>query len=303
MLKRLAIFGLLVSNVLGSAQNPIQLNGGRQQEHPQARPDTSHPNPQTVPPESAQKQGGGAQQKTPDQPRPKGYWEEAFAPANASNWVLALLGAVGGIMAGITLAFIAGQTKILKDSVAVAQKAADAADISAKAAMGISVPLVVLAKFSFVVTRGKFHPAEFYERPHAKVMLKNYGQSPAILKQYGVAFDLDSGPAKFRDYYFDAEEIIDPGGTFIIDESTLSDILAPEAVDRLVNGRSKLTFSFWVTYRDVFGSPLKKFGFDKYLVEYDSDPSKMAIADFENVDLGDDATGASQNNEQPSRAN
>ncbi len=54
-------------------------------------------------------------------------------------------------------------------------------------------------------------------------------------------------------------------------------------VSDLITGKRILGFSFWVTYGDVFGSPIKRFEFERYLIEYDPDPSKMAVADRENA--------------------
>jgi hypothetical protein len=269
MLKRLAILAVLVAT-----QNPIPPNGSQQQEHPQTQASTSQPKtPAATAPQSTQKDGGDAQQKTPDQSKPKGYWEEAFGPAYASNWVLALLAVVGGIVAGISLALIANQTKILKDSVAAAKKAADAAEKSAIAAMGVAVPTLLLTKFAFH-SGGIEDQEEYYRKPAVTIEFKNYGQSPAILKSYDVEFIWDGMPIKFFSptgypFLFE-EEVLDAGQCRLLDPETTSSFGiadADTAHEYFIGGKCLKVYGY-VRYCDIFGSPAKEMRFSKRLVEF-----------------------------------
>ena len=128
MLRRLAILVVLAFDVLGCAQNQVPSNGGQQQERPKAQTDTSHPSAPSWLPQDTKKEGASGKRDTEEESKAKKYLEDAFAAANLSNWVLAGLGVVGGIIAGLTLRTVFNQTKILRDSVAVAEKAADAAE-------------------------------------------------------------------------------------------------------------------------------------------------------------------------------
>jgi hypothetical protein len=172
------------------------------------------------------------------------------------------------------------QTGILKDSVAVAQKSADAAGLSAKAAMGVSVPLLALYRFSFD-TKGREHPVTFYHDPHVQLELKNYGQSPAFLKKFNLNFSWGTEESSNTGYDFEAEQVIDAGGIFAFKERELGILTRPpaEVIGYLVAGSEKLVFSGWVTYKDVFGSPAKKLEFGKHLIEFDSEPDKMLTID------------------------
>ena len=172
------------------------------------------------------------------------------------------------------------QTEILGKSVAVAQKSADAAGLSAKAAMGVSVPLLALYRFSFD-TKGREHPVTFYHDPHVQLELKNYGQSPAFLKKFNLNFSWGTGESSNRGYDFEAEQVIDAGGIFAFRERELGILTRPpaEVIGYLVAGTEKLVFSGWVTYKDVFGSPTKKLEFGKHLIEFDSEPDKMLTID------------------------
>ena len=44
-----------------------------------------------------------------------------------------------------------------------------------------------------------------------------------------------------------------------------------EVVEDLVRGERRLVFSGWVSYRDVFGSPIRKLTLYRELMEYDPD--------------------------------
>lgn len=222
--------------------------------------------------------------------------------------VLAVVGVLQVIAGGLQIGTMVWQARLLKGTLTeiqtqakhigaqttAAQKAAEAAELSAKAAMGTSVPWLALVKFSFVVIEGQDHPLLFYQHPHVKLVLKNFGQSPALLKQYGSAFRWDDVPVVATNYFFDAEAIIDPGGTYPMDEAILDvDMLPPaDVVADLVKGTRTLIFSFWVTYGDVFGSPTKRFEFEKHLVEYDPNPEEMMVVDLKNVEPFGYAAGA-----------
>lgn len=119
-------------------------------------------------------------------------------------WFTGLLVVVGGLQAGtmiwqawllkgtkekiqVQAGHMEDQSKTLRESVAAAQKAADAAEISAKAAIGVAVPTLMLYKFEFI-NEGREHPATFYGYPRVRLKLRNYGQSPAFLRKYAIGY-------------------------------------------------------------------------------------------------------------------
>ncbi len=173
------------------------------------------------------------------------------------------------------------QTQILGDSVAAAQRAADAAETSAKTAMGVSVPTLAIYKFAFI-NEGKENPVAFYQCPRIRLELKNYGQSPAFLRKYAIGFSWGSDKTeKFTVYPFDEEQVVDAGGIYIFNDVDLGVMDSPPAVviEDLVKGKKHLTFAGWVSYEDVFGSPIRRLTVFKALIEYDPDPAKMVILD------------------------
>jgi len=172
------------------------------------------------------------------------------------------------------------QSKTLRESVAAAQKAADAAETSAKAAMGIAVPTLMLHKFSFIV-EGIKDAAVFYRNPKAGLEVKNYGQSPAFLRKYSIGYSWQGDSAmEFAAYPFE-DVVIDAGGSYEFQELELGVLKSPppEVIDDLVRGGKHLVFSGWVSYRDVFGSPTKKLFLWRELVEYDPVALRLTVMD------------------------
>jgi hypothetical protein len=183
------------------------------------------------------------------------------------------------------------QTGILKDSVAASQKAADAAEISAKAAMGVAVPTLVISKFSFD-NELRQNPAAFYQYPKVRLELKNYGQSPAFLRKYAINFSWNDDPWKKCIGYAFEDRVVDAGETYqfsVVDLDVL-DIPPQTVIEDLIRGKKNLIFSGWVSYRDVFDSPLRKLTFCRELVEYDPDPAKMMVIDPSALELWTDNT-------------
>lgn len=84
--------------------------------------------------------------------------------------------------------------------------------------------------------------------------------------------------------------MIDAGSTYEFSDVDLGVLESPPqtAIEDLVRGKKRLVFSGWVSYGDVFGSPVRKFNFCRELVEYDSDPVKMMVMDTSALSLWTD---------------
>jgi hypothetical protein len=190
-------------------------------------------------------------------------WYRVFSwPEGITTWAILL-----------TLLGIADQT-------AQTKKSAEAALISAKAAMGVAVPTLVVHRFSFINT-GRENPAAFYRQPRIRLVLKNYGKSPAFLRRYAIGYSWgESSPQKFTWYPFE-DQVIDAGASYELREVDLEVADSPPegVIGDLVSGERKLVFSGWISYRDVFDSPTRKLPIHRELVEYDSDASKMTVMD------------------------
>jgi len=113
MLKRLAIFGLLLSCASG-AWSQIPRNGSQQQQPTQTKDGESQPMTQpcvcTVKVENAPtKQASESEQKPSHYP-----WRELAAPANIPNWLLVAVGVFAGWLALRTLKAIKRQADLME---------------------------------------------------------------------------------------------------------------------------------------------------------------------------------------------
>lgn len=112
MFKSLVIVALLI----GGAQNNVPRNRNKQQNQPQTQPTETHPpTPSTAASEVAQENVANGERYAYYKAHHKEYLKAAIAPAYASNWVLAGLGCIGGILAYLTLLSIKTQSKLLVD--------------------------------------------------------------------------------------------------------------------------------------------------------------------------------------------
>jgi hypothetical protein len=193
------------------------------------------------------------------------------------------------------------QSKILEDSVAAAQKAADAAERSAVAAMGVAVPTLMLHWFEFK-PKTQMEAFHFFRHPEAIIQVMNYGQSPAFLKSYWVEFswdELPDEPVYNFPYPCDVEEVVAPGGIFTLDPSTtsVSSDIAANIATELADGDRYLKVYGFVAYGDIFGSPIRYLKFSKILREYSDNPFRISVMDYG----GHKYTGHHENYDAPNQ--
>ncbi|MGO9325209.1 MAG: hypothetical protein ACLP07_11670 [Terracidiphilus sp.] len=104
MRKRLAMLGILLAGILACAQKPLPMEGSQQQKQSQSHADEAQPN--TPPPcvsEVCKENAENAERYAYYKTHPEEYLKAAIAPANLSNWILASLGVIGGILALFTI--------------------------------------------------------------------------------------------------------------------------------------------------------------------------------------------------------
>ena len=174
------------------------------------------------------------------------------------------------------------QTKILEDSVTAAQISANAADISAKTAMGVAVPTLMLHEFAFS-PRGAASLEAWLQFPRVRIAVKNYGQSPAIMKFYAVEFTCDEPPydvlSDSHILYFDAGTAVESGEKFTLEELGVCSWGEFSEEDRhaILTGSKALAVYGSVWYDDVFGSPTRKLTFCKVGHEFSPDGNAIWI--------------------------
>jgi hypothetical protein len=157
------------------------------------------------------------------------------------------------------------QTKILEDSVAAAQKAADAAKISADVAAGLSVPILVIHEFR-AGDVGAANVEAFFQCPKIKITVKNYGQTPAILKWFTICCtceELPDVPVYERPGIILEKIVVQPGA-----EYTLPNLMylqrqefSPEDVKAIVNREKWFRAYGYICYGDILGNPFRRLKF------------------------------------------
>lgn len=176
------------------------------------------------------------------------------------------------------------QTAILASSVAAAQKSAIAADMSAKAAMGVAVPFLILEEFRFLPSATQTL-VEDLKLPQFRISVKNFGQSPAFLKSYAVEFTCEELP-KILTYpsllHYDPIVAVEPGTSRTLEEdgSLFAGPIPEDDAVAIASGKKTLTIYGCVWYGDVFGPEVHKLLFARYAVEF---PGVMWI----DCDLGE----------------
>lgn len=214
---------------------------------------------------------------------------ERDSPNNYLPWGYILLAWPEGITAWaiiLTFAVIGWQADQTRKATEATLISANAAKESAATAKGIAVPTLVLHEFSFIV-QGIEDAAAFYRKPGVKLELKNYGQSPAFLRKYAVGLSWGEHPSqRFTPYPFE-DVVIDAGKTYEFKASELDVLEAPpeKVIEDLVRGERYLVFSGWVSYGDVFGSPIRKLPLHRELTEYDPVRRRMTVMDTSPLSL------------------
>ncbi len=235
MLKWLVI-AALVPVVFAATQKPLPMNGSQQQGYPHPHPDTTQsPTPpctSEVTNENVANVEGYAFYKA----HPKEYLKAAIAPANLSNWILATLGVIGGILALFTLRTFRRQT----DHIVTSERAWMVASMK----IGPENPLIFHGTATVPVK--------------AECILKNKGNTPAFIIETGIAIHVigkddllpDSPPPYDPKYVakWDGRGIpISPKMSFL--RLVFKDVQDPI---NILNGSAVLCVYGYVKYRDVF---------------------------------------------------
>jgi hypothetical protein len=167
------------------------------------------------------------------------------------------------------------QSKTLRYSVAAAQKAADAAEKSALAAMGVAVPTLVLVSLEFAEQRASSFAAKL-QYPIMRVVVKNYGKTPAILKSYGVKYSCDgihSSDSIDPAYHFEASDVIESGREYVLEDAAYAhwQPFSVEDIVSIMNKKKTFGVAGCLRYNDVFDSPTRELRFCKELADFRDD--------------------------------
>ena len=180
MLKCLAIFALLSISVW--AQKPLPMNGSQKQQQAQthankARQDAPPPCATEVCKENAENAERYAYYKA----HPEEYLKAAVAPANLSNWILAGLGIIGGILALLTILTMRWSAERQLRAYVVVERGIIA---------NVANPIHNRRDSPETVAR----IVDPQAGPHAQITIKNTGQTPAYNLVHWASIDIREFP-------------------------------------------------------------------------------------------------------------
>src|SRR5215472_6828286 len=170
------------------------------------------------------------------------------------------------------------QTASLKDYVEETKKIAKSTVDNANIAASVSVPRLVIDKFEQVV--GLADLRAMLQFPKVKVVIKNYGQTPAFLKSWNIIFTCEELPL-VPDYWNQPgqpgvriraagimleREVVEPNQPY-----TLPELMhwhrtefSPEDVQAIIDRKKQLWCYGFICYHDLFGNPPQRFKFCEY---------------------------------------
>lgn len=153
------------------------------------------------------------------------------------------------------------QTAVLRDSVAAAKASADIA-------IGVSIPTLVVHEFKTTNLEGAALSAALHF-PKIDLVIKNYGQTPALLRSWSLLFTCEELPdvpvysgqkgcGKVL-----TKEVVKPGDpyTLTIDSFLYRQELSPDDIQAVIERRKLLIAYGYVCYGDIFGNPLRRLKF------------------------------------------
>jgi hypothetical protein len=151
------------------------------------------------------------------------------------------------------------QTGHLEGSVAAAQASAEVAKLSADFAARVSIPTLVIEKFESA-NAGAANLAAMLQYPNVNIVIKNYGQTPALLKFWNIVFTCGELPAE-PDYWNHRgsgivleRDVIEPNQPYTIPpvNSWRCAELSLEDVEAIIKHEKKLWAYGFICYDDIF---------------------------------------------------
>ncbi len=177
---------------------------------------------------------------------------------------------------------MSNQTQILTDSVAAAQKSAEAAHISAQVAMGAAIPTLKVQEFDFGADCSD--PANL-QSPRVKVTVKNYGNTPAFLLDWNLnfAFDFPLDTGIGQGHLFQ-KTVIEPNLTYTLDARDLWPdlVISPEDATAIIDQTKPFIVYGYIRYGSIFDTPARRLWFSELLVNVFPDGSTNWMPDEKN---------------------
>jgi hypothetical protein len=150
--------------------------------------------------------------------------------------------------------------------------AAVAAETSAKAAMGVAIPVLRLDDFRFLPSANQMLGGDLEVQP-LRISVKNYGQTPAFLKSFAVEFTCEDLPEALEYpslIHFDPVVVLESGKSHPIEEGGLVpwNPIPEEEAEGIKSGSKVLTVYGCVWYGDVFGATIHTLTFKRWAANF-----------------------------------
>lgn len=145
---------------------------------------------------------------------------------------------------------------------------ANAAKISADIAAGVSIPKLVIHEFAARNAGAAALPA-MLQLPNIKLVINNYGQTPALLRSWSILFTCEELPT-IPVYSGQpgcgivlTNEVIQPNEpyTLTVVHHWNRQEFSLDEVEAIIDNRKTLNAYGYVCYSDIFGNPLQRFKF------------------------------------------
>ena len=168
------------------------------------------------------------------------------------------------------------QTGILEKSVVVAEASADAAYTSAQVAMGTAIPTLVVDEFGLADMGAASLEAKL-QSPKIRIVVKNYGQTPAFLKAWSLILtceDLPKTPVYGSPHALEKSVVL-PGKSLVLPVEAVfpRHFFSAKDVEAIAQQEKTLRVYGRVRYGDLFGSPQRYLNFCETLINIFEDGS------------------------------
>jgi hypothetical protein len=198
--------------------------------------------------------------------RPIQSWLAVFLELKLTDAIIAVFTVILAIKTSGLFVETAGlrsaadkQAGDMKESIAAAQRAAEAAQLSAKAAVSVEIPHVYIDNLEFQES-GVGNLAAQLQFPHVAISVKNYGRTPAFLGQLAAEMLIAPMLPDAPDYSNTARDL--PTGT-VIEGSTSYDLptarlfnaVPIETIKDIIAERTYVWIYGYIFYRDFLRNP------------------------------------------------
>ncbi len=166
------------------------------------------------------------------------------------------------------------QTQLLRDSLTATQKSADAADTSARLSVGVAFPALRIVDFDFGADMRVLTDIQW---PKTKIVVRNYGQTPAFLHSWSLNFSYDSSVNSrvYRDGAVLEGSVVEAQQSFTLDWKAIwprPELLEDEAKAVVERDGSFVVYGY-VQYGNIFDSSSKRLAFSELLLNIFPDGS------------------------------